>query len=213
MIVIFDLDGTLVDTYPVIRKTLIEVFSKHLSNFRYDEELLKSFFGPTLHYSFSKLTNNDEEQTQFLIDEYRKINKVYYENEIELFPGVINTLEELSKKHTLAILSNRIQDLVDIGLKATKIDKYFKVILGIDSMKRPKPYPDGIIQILNHYKDKKAVFIGDATTDIISAKSAGIIGIGVTWALTKPEEFMKVKADYIVNSFEELNKILEEIDV
>ena len=54
MIVIFDLDGTLVDTYPIIRKTLVELFDKYLPDFKYDEEFLKSFFGPTLQDSFYK---------------------------------------------------------------------------------------------------------------------------------------------------------------
>ena len=213
MIIIFDLDGTLVNTYPVIKKTLIEVFAKYLPNLKYDEDLLRSFFGPTLHYSFSKLTNNDEEQTEFFINEYRKINKLYYENEIELFPNAYSTLDELSKKHSLGILSNRVQDTVEIGLKVTKIDKYFAVVIGIDKMERPKPYPDGIIQILNNYNNEKAVFVGDAVSDIICAKNAGITSIGVTWALTSEAEFREVRADYIVNSFEELKNILEEIDV
>jgi pyrophosphatase PpaX len=213
LIVIFDLDGTVVDTYPVIRKTLIEVFDKYLPNLEYDEDLLMSFFGPTLYDSFMKLTNNDDKQAQFLIDEYRKINKRYYETEIKLFENAYSTLEYLEKGHVLAILSNRVQSLVEVGLKVTKIDKFFKIVLGIDRLKKPKPHPDGINQILEKYKNKKAVFVGDAITDVQCAKAAGIISIGITWALTKRAEFEEVGADYIVDSFTELKKVLEEINV
>lgn len=201
MIVIFDLDGTLVDTYPVVRKTLIEVFDKYLPDLKYDEELLKSFFGPTLQDSFYKLTGNQTE-TDFLISEYRKINRAYYEKELTLFPKVKESLEELSKKYKLAILSNRIQALVDIGIKITDIDKYFNCVIGVDSMPKPKPHPDGIFQILEKYDETKAVFVGDALSDVITAQNAGIIGIGSTWALTSKEEYEEINTDYIVDSFE-----------
>lgn len=212
MVVIFDLDGTLVDTYPVIRKTLIEVFDNYLPDLKYDEELLKGFFGPTLVESFSKLTNDDK-LTQDLIAVYRKINSVYYERELELFPDAVEALEKISKDNKLAILSNRIQSLVDVALVKTKIGKYFETILGVDSIPKPKPEPDGINQILEKYKTKSAVFIGDALTDVITAQRAGIISIGVTWALTKRHEFEEINTDYIADDFEELIRILEEINV
>lgn len=213
MIVIFDLDGTLVDTYPVIRKTLIEVFDKYLANLNYDEDLLKSFFGPTLMDSFMKLTNNNIEEAKYLTSEYRKINKLYYETKIELFNGALDTLKELSKKYILGILSNRVHYLVEVGLKVTNIDKYFDIVFGLDKLTRPKPYPDGLLQILEKYDEKNAVFIGDAKSDILCAKAANVTSIGVTWALTTKEVFEEVEADYIVDSFDELKKILEEIDV
>lgn len=212
MIVIFDLDGTLVDTYPVVRKTLIEVFDKYLPDLKYNEELLKSFFGPTLQDSFNKITG-DQNETDFLIREYRKINRRYYEKELTLFPNVKEALEKLSKKNKLAILSNRIQELVEIGIKVTEIDKYFDCVIGVDNMPKPKPHPDGIFQILDKYDEKKAVFIGDALSDVKTAQNAGIIGIGTTWALTSREEYEEINTDYIVDSYEELVKILEEINV
>lgn len=208
MIVIFDLDGTLVDTYPVIRKTLIEVFKLHLPNLKYDEAFLESFFGPTLNDSFSRLTNSDKEK-EFLIKEYRRINKKYYENELKLFAGAKEALEKLSKKYKLAILSNRIRELVDVALRNTEIEKYFDLVLGVDNLKAPKPDPDGINQILKSLGEGKAVFVGDALTDVKTAKNAKIVSVGVTWSLTTKEEFEGEETDYIVSSFEELINILE----
>ena len=148
-----------------------------------------------------------------MIREYRKINRVYYENELTLFPKVEETLNKLSKKYKLAILSNRIRELVDIGLKITKIEKYFDVVIGLENMIKPKPHPDGIFQILEKYGETDAAFIGDALSDILTAKNANVIGIGTTWALTKKEEYEEINTDYIVDSFEELIKLLEEINV
>lgn len=212
MIVIFDLDGTLVNTYPVVRKTLVELFAQELPNFIYDEKFLEGFFGPPLEVSFYNLTKNDFE-TKRLTAEYRRINEVYYEKELSKFPGVDRVLDSIRQKHKLAILSNRIQSLVDLALKSTKIDKYFDVVLGVDSIPKPKPYPDGLFKILDNYHNKKAVYIGDAKSDIITAKNAGIISIGVTWALTSQSDFEEIEADYIVNNFEELLEVLEEINV
>ena len=212
MIIIFDMDGTLVDTYPIIRKSFIEVINKHLPDVEYNEEMLESFFGPPLADSFAKLTDNDRTKTKFLISEYRKVNKELYEKEIKLFPGVLETLEKL-KEYKLVVLSNRVQELVELGLTVTGIHNYFDLVFGLDELPRPKPYPDGIYKILDKFDEDKAVFIGDATTDIISARRAHITSIGVTWAITKRKEFEEEYADYIIDSFEELIKILEEIDV
>lgn len=212
MLVIFDLDGTLVDTYPVIRKTLVELFDLHLPDLKYNEDFLMSFFGPPLKESFYGLTN-DENKTKFLVDEYRRINAKYYEYELALFPKVIDSLEVLKKNHKLAILSNRIFNLVEVALKATKIDKYFDLVLGVDNISKPKPSPDGLFQILKYFNTNKAVYIGDALTDVLAAKSAGVIAIGATWALTKRNEFEEIDTDYIVDDYDELLKILEEINV
>lgn len=212
MIVIFDLDGTLVDTYPIIRKSLVELFDSELPDLDYDEEMLASFFGPTLYESFSKLTK-DEKEIQFLIDGYRTINYKYYGKEITLFPKTKELLDSLIKNHKLVILSNRIQTLVEMALEVTGVKDYFDLVLGLDKLVEPKPSPAEVLQVTDYYNSKKAVFIGDAITDVIAANEAGIVSIGVTWALTTKEEFEEVNADYIVDNYEELLKVLEDIDV
>lgn len=210
--IIFDLDGTLVNTYGVIRKTLIEVINLHLPHLEYDEKFLESFFGPPLIESFNKFTS-DEKEKLFLISEYRRINKKYFEKEIKLYPGVQDILKTLSDNYILAIFSNRIRSLIDVALKSTGIYQYFDCILGVDNVDRPKPYPDGIKKILKKYKQKNAIYVGDTTTDIQTAKNANIISVGVTWSLTTVDEFKRANADYIANNCEELLKILEGINV
>lgn len=79
----------------------------------------------------------------------------------------------------------------------------------MDNLKAPKPDPDGINQILKSLGEGKAVFVGDALTDVKTAKNAKIVSVGVTWALTTKEEFEGEETDYIVSSFEELINILE----
>lgn len=210
--IIFDLDGTLVNTYGVIRKTLIELISLHLPNLEYDEKFLESFFGPPLVESFNKFTT-DEKEKLFLISEYRRINKKYFQKEITLYPNALDTLKTLSENHILAIFSNRIRSLIDVALKSTGIYRYFDYILGVDNVEKPKPYPDGVKKILKKYKQKNAVYVGDTITDIQTAKNANIISVGVTWSLTTAEEFKKVNADYIASNFKELLEILEGINV
>src|SRR5690606_39083151 len=100
--------------------------------------------------SFLKLTDNNIEKAHELINEYRKINKAYYESEIKLFPDAIFALEKL-KKHKLVVLSNRIQELVETGIKITGIDKYFDLVCGLEKLPKPKPNPDGIYKVLDNF--------------------------------------------------------------
>ena len=209
MIVIFDLDGTIVNTYPVIKKTLIELFNLYLPNLKYDEKLLESFFGPPLVESFAKIAP-DKVTQEFLISEYRRINKKYYEAEITLFPNIKEVLKELKlKNYKLAILSNRIKSLIDVALEVTKIKDYFDLVIGVDNVVNPKPNPMGIYKIIEELNDKNVIYVGDTVTDIQTAKNAYVKAVGVTWSLTTKEEFIQANADYIISDPNELLTILE----
>lgn len=215
MLVIFDLDGTLVDTYSIIRKTFIEVFANKLPLFLYDEKVIQSFFGPTLRETFSKLANNDVEFTEELIDEYRRINKGYYEAEIVVFDEVINVLEKLVKDHTLVVLTNRTKESALIGLEKTKIINYFDTVYGVEDLGRPKPHPDGLLKLMELYNKEadEVVYIGDAPTDVIAAKRAGAHAIATTWSINKEIDFKDVNPDYIINKVEKIFEVLEAINV
>lgn len=212
MLVVFDFDGTLFDTYPLIRENLIKVFEKHLPEYKYTEETLASCFGPPLFDTFYSITD-DVDKTNYLIKEYRKINDEHYKSSIKLFPKVKETIEHLSKKYQLAIFSNRVNYLIKEGIEVWGINKYFSDVIGIDDVKRAKPNPDGLEYLKGLYPAKKIVYVGDTIIDIKTATNANVLSVGVTYSLTSEEEFKAAKADYIINNIEDLIDILEGLNV
>lgn len=211
MVVVFDLDGTLLDTYPLIRETLIRVFDKHLPEFRYSEATLASFFGPPLYQSFYGIVQNDK-KAKLLVEEYRKVNAEIHGKYLGIFPNAVEVLEYLKDKYPLAICSNKVHQMIVKDLKTMKVDHYFDYIVGLDDMEYPKPHPGGLEKIKEYFNDQ-GIFIGDTVPDILTAQAAKMISVGCTWALTSKEQLIAAKADYIINDFIELIKIMEEIDV
>jgi phosphoglycolate phosphatase-like HAD superfamily hydrolase len=213
MIIIFDLDGTVLDTYPLIRQNFMEIFTRFLPEYHYTEEELQSYFGPPLIDTFMKLTNN-EEMSRMLIREYRKVsdrnNAIY----TRLFPNTVFALDSFQKQGIkMVVLSNKRHEAIILGLKTMEIDEYFSVIIGHDDVLNPKPHPEGIYKIMTILHDEKAVMIGDTETDIRTAQNAGIPAIGCTWAITKESVFKKAKANRIVNDYMKFIQLMEEYNV
>lgn len=209
MIIIFDLDGTILDTYQLIRQNFIDVFETFLPNHKYTEEELQSYFGPPLVDSFMSVVH-DRELTEKLIIEYRKFSNINNDKYLALFPNTVEALEALvNKGFKLVIFSNKVHATIELGLRTKNILKYFDYIVGIDDVSKPKPDREGIDIIKKHYNENKCVFIGDTVSDIKTAQNANVPAIGVTWALTKRETFINAKADYIVDDFFQLVKLME----
>lgn len=212
MILLFDLDGTILDTYALIRQTFIEVFKRFLPTYKYTEDDLKSFFGPTLYNTFTKIGCNKEE-CERLFTEYRKINKDLQSQYLKLFPHTFETLEKLKENgYKLAIFSNKIHEAIVSGLKEMKIYDYFDFILGSDEISFPKPDPQGIKIVEKKYQEK-CIYIGDTASDMVCAKNASCLAIGITQGGTSKDVLFNGGADYVIDNLHELPKLLEVINV
>lgn len=210
-VIIFDCDGTLLDTFLLIEKTVFATFEKMLPNYQLTIEEAHSFFGPLLDDTFQKYAKTQEE-VKSLVECYRNINEALMEKYICAYEGINELLVELKKQnYIMTIVSNKVTEAVLHGLKICGIDKYFDLILGADKLKKAKPNPDGINQILNKYQTINAIMIGDTIIDIEAGKNAGIKTIGVTWCKTTQEEFRKNNATYVVNNPKEILKIVGEL--
>lgn len=211
MILVFDLDGTILDTFNLIEETYKEVLRLKLPDFVYDEALIKSFFGPPLEESFGRITKDRDFQLE-LVRFYKERNAVNHYKYLEIFPKVKEGLEKLKELgHKMAIFSNKSHDMIMLGLKLKQIDHYFDIVVGLEDVVNPKPNPEGIKKIKEFYNEDKLVMIGDTKFDMIVANNAKIPSIGVTWALTKKAELLEFNASYVIDDFDEIFEVLEEI--
>ena len=208
---IFDLDGTLLNTKHLIDMSFIETFKHFYPEKELTEEELDSFFGPTLHQSFSKYTS-DEEQINEMIKYYREFNIANHDTNVEAFPGAREMLRTLhQKKYHLAVVSSKKDDLVKHGLDLFGLLDYFDVILGSDEVNEPKPSPEGILKALDMMKEdrdleeikKHSLYIGDNMSDMEAARNAGIRSCGVLY-VKHPEIMLDAKPDMVINKLTEL---------
>ena len=200
---IFDLDGTLLDSQDFIIESFRHTFEKFRPELDIKDEEYDSFFGPTLYQTFSKYGESEEEIDE-MIKYYREYNLKGYDDNVRLFPGVKDTLATLSKKgYKIAIVSSKASDLVKHTMELFNIDKYINLYLGNGDYDNPKPAPDGILKAVEELDAKKAAYIGDTLSDIEAAKAAKVKSIGVLY-IKNPEIYLENEPDYVINKINEL---------
>ena len=210
-VIIFDCDGTVINTYPLIMEAFKKTFKELLPNKVLTQDELNSFFGPSLTNTFSRYFK--EESLNNVIEIYRNYSKELMPIMLHAFDNIINLLEALKNKgYHLAILSNKAYDMLLYGLELANMANYFEIIIGYEQMSIPKPNPSGLKVIKEYFgKDLKYYFVGDTLIDIETAKNEkDVTSIGVTWCITKKEDFVNYNTDFVVDNPLEILSIVED---
>ena len=187
-LIIFDMDGTLINSGDVITNT-INYVRKNLGLDEIEKELmLQELNNPDINsaeyfYGTSEFTDL---QTK-LFTEYYDENCV---KDISLYDGIYDLLEYLKEeKYTLSVATNASSDFAIKMLKSLDIYKFFSYVVGSNMVKNPKPKPDMLEKTLEklNFKVGDSVLIGDSLKDTRSAKSIKMDYILVNWGFTKYE--------------------------
>ncbi len=206
--IIFDLDGTLIDTRQLVIRSYVHTFEKYFQGYILTDEELESFFGPALEVTFRKYETN-EEKIKEMIAYYREFNLSHHDEFVSAFRGVNDTLRILTKKgYNIAIVSSKKYDVIKYGLEHTKLDQYFKVIIASEDVKTHKPNPEGIKKALEYFPDyKNALYVGDTPDDIKAGKNANVKTCGVLYS-SKVEEVINENPDYLIKNLNDIIKIV-----
>jgi len=208
--VLFDFDGTLADTNPLIIRTFDETFSTLLPERTLTMAEIYDCIGPTLEQTGAKYFPDNP---MTFVNHYRTLNDKYHDDMIEIYPGVIEMLLELQKRNLkLAIVSSKRKDFVIRGLKQTKILEFFDYIVAGDDVANPKPHTEPFDMAMAHYglQPHECLMVGDNSHDVDGAKNAGIKSIAVGWAFKGKPYLTALNPDYIVDDAMEIVRITEE---
>ena len=207
-LVIFDLDGTLVDAYDAIVASFNYTMRRmSLASRSYlaikravgwgDRGLLRPFV--------------PEEKLEKALKIYQSHHKKSLLKKTCLLPGAKNTLEYLRKEgYKLAVASNRPKVFSQIVIRKLKLRRFFDYILCGDQLKKPKPHPDIILKIMRRFSVKKeqTLYVGDMTIDVITGKNAKVKTIAVTSGSSSKKELAKLKPFILLPSVDKLINIL-----
>lgn len=207
--VLFDLDGTLLDTKELINRSFIHTFEHFRPGYVLSDEELDSFFGPSLKQTFSKYSEDPQEIIE-MIKYYRQYNEANHDEIVKAFPGAKSLIRILSRKgYKLGVVSSKKKELVEHGLEIFGILKYIEIVIGEEDVKHPKPDPEGILTALSELHSVKALYVGDSVGDILAGQNANIDTIGVLYSERK-DKIINSKPTYTINSLNEILNILVE---
>ncbi len=216
--ILFDLDGTLVDSSRDIA-TSINLTLKHLG---YDPITLNqsnSYVGDGIRMlvkrALGKSIYNDERHIieHESLSEADKIYRKYYAQHVLdttlPYPGVVDTLNQITGLQ-LAVISNKAVVYVNGIMIHFQLDKYFRLILGGDSLelKKPDPYPLLYVAQQFNIDPQQCLMVGDSEKDIIAGKAAGMITCAVTYGMRSEESLIKQQPDFILSDFPSINTIV-----
>ncbi len=205
--VLFDLDGTIINTNPLI----IASFKHTLENYypgKYTEEDIISFIGEPLETSFQRV---DEKRAQEMVEMYRKHNAEMHDELVEQYDNIETTLQELTDKGIkCGIVSTKTRVMVLRGLKLMKLDHFFDVVVTIDDVQFPKPNPEPLQLAMKalHAEPSQTMMVGDSISDIQAAQNAGVVSVGVSWSIKGRAALESAEPDYIIDDMGELLDII-----
>lgn len=213
--VIFDLDGTLLDTLEDIAISVNAVLNElgkepiEVSRFRY-------LVGEgALQLMKNAMPNEEESYYHNALELFEKHYAKQYAQNTKMYEGISKVLTYLQVKGVhLTVLSNKPDSFTKKCVLKYLRNWDFGAVYGVRENIPRKPAPEGVYDILEdlHVKAEEVVFIGDTKVDMQTAKAANITSIGVLWGFRDEEELRENGADFIAKTPSELIKILETLE-
>jgi len=209
--IIFDLDGTLIDSVTDLANSVNYTLEKlGLPPHTHDE--IRSFVGDGVQ---KLITRSLGETHQDNFDKAFGIFMTHYgehcTDNTALYPGVATTLPGLAESHTLAVLTNKSIKFTEKILAALQVRKYFKEVLGGDSLPTKKPDPAGIFMMAEKWgidAAREMVMVGDHATDIEVGLRAGCRTVFITGGIGITRDLVP---DFVIDSILELPDLLNRI--
>jgi len=207
--IIFDLDGTLVDSSIDICHALnYALEGMNVPPITVRETI--SIIGEGITRLFEKIieTHNIPADKDFLIRRFLDHYGAHLVDNTTVYSGVEDTLKSLNGCRK-AVISNKREDFSERVLELLGMRKYFDLVVGSDTTAERKPSPVPIQYVLSRFETRpeEAIIVGDSNYDIEAGKAAGVRTIAVTYGY-RPLSMLQ-GADYIVSTMPEILKILK----
>ncbi|RJQ45021.1 MAG: HAD family hydrolase [Nitrospiraceae bacterium] len=210
-LLIFDLDGTLADTARDIADAINYALKPFVQR-TYSVEETKAMVGSGISKLLASLLPEKSTQNREVV--LNRFLEYYSDHVIDnttLYPHVKETLSRLDN-YKKAVVSNKREALSKWVIGGLGILNFFDVVFGSDSVPEIKPSPVPIMKLLEKFGASKdeAVMIGDSNYDVEAGRAAGVTTVAVTYGFRR-RELLK-DADFIIDSFDELLKIIPQIN-
>ncbi len=205
-VVVFDLDGTLIDSINIWLSLFEKVFKKY--GLDVNENCIKNQFGKQDKEIISFFAKKEKREEMIDFFEVKKKDKTFL-NKFKTFPFTAKVLTEIkSKGIKISVATGNNNKIMNFILKKYDLNKFLDYHICAEEVKKGKPNPEMLLKVLKFFKVKKKdlIYIGDSPHDVKMARNAGVkIGVVLTGVLDR-KSAEKLKPDFI---FEDVRGVLE----
>ncbi len=205
--VVFDLDGTIVDSVDLIVVSFQHAFREVLGREVGREEAI-AYVGRPLREQMMAFS---PEHADELVASYREFNHREHARMLKLYDGILHLLDRLQKTGTkVGLVTSKSRYTTQMAFDLTGIESYFDAAVCADESPRNKPFPDPILLCLQQLgvSPADAAYVGDSPADMQAARAAGVEAIAVAWGVFDVATLTAEKPDRLVHTIPELVGLL-----
>ena len=213
--IVFDMDGTLVDSTEAHIESWIEACKRAKIYPNYEE--VRALMGRTSEDIARSILDRHGKRglsAQELAKRKDELFECRFIDRIRAFPYAKELLEALHQRGLyIAVVSSNPRRLVVKVLKSKTLHKYVDTVVGQDEVNRGKPHPEPILLALSRLRvsPREAIVVGDSTYDIMAAKAAGVEAIGICSGLSNSVKLREAGAKFVFRDLRELYEKLDDI--
>jgi pyrophosphatase PpaX len=216
--ILFDLDGTLIDTTDLIVQCFHFSWNTVCSFSHSRETLIKTFGMPLRDAMYQLLTagdpkndiigtGSDEQIIEKLLAAYRSFNLSNHDSLARPFRGACDVLKELRRRgYLIAVVTSKSRELGLRGLRLCSLDCLLDSAIFLEDTSFHKPRPEPILAALERLSTRSAsaVYVGDSRHDIIAARAAGVRAVAALWGPSPRTELESERPNFVAESITDL---------
>ena len=203
--VLFDLDGTLIDSIRLILDSYHHTLTQHNLPARSDEEWLRGV-GTPLHVQFSQW-HDSPEMLEAMVATYREFNLKHHDRMVTVYPGVVEAVRQIKSSgiQTGLVTSKNRQGALR-GLALVGLEALMDVMVCADEVRNPKPHPEPVEKAvaLLGADPARTVYVGDSIHDMHSGRAAGVKTAAALWGPFGRSHLESAGPDYWLEKPEDL---------
>jgi len=208
--VLFDLDGTLIDTIDLIMESFRYTARAHGYMPVSEEEWIRNL-GIPLRVQFGHFTRDDDE-VQAMVATYLAHNMEHHDRLVAEYPGVLEQVRYLRDAGCrLGVVSSKMHGRLERGVEVGGYDGLFEILIGADDVENPKPHPEPVLMALGKLgvEPAQAVYVGDFIYDMASGHAAGVRVAAAMWGPFKREDLERHDPDFWLETPADIRRIIE----
>ena len=207
--VLFDLDGTLIDTIELLLSSARHTFAGWPHGAPTDDEWVRGIGTPLVNQLREYARNEDE--VALLLERYRAYQHIHHDRLTRCYTDVPDAVAGLvARGYRLGVVTSKASAIAARSLAHVGLDRYLEVVVGYDDTERHKPHPEPVLAGLARLgmTPDRAVYVGDSPHDIHAGNAAGVVTIAATWGPFARETLAAARPNHFIDCMADLPTVL-----